>query len=234
MRRLQEPFILINFKAYAKATGDQAVRLAKLLQAVARKEKRNVAVAVQPMDVYRVNKATRLPVFSQHIDGINPGAHTGQILPEDVVENGAIGTLINHSEDQMSDKAIKEAIRRSKEVGLLPIVCAADIKKLRQYLKYEPSYIAYEPPELIGTRTSVTEKKDKIIEKAVKMITKKSVFKRKAPETKLIIGAGIHGPEDLAILSVEGIDGVLISNSVVNAVNPEKALRDMLKGIKDA
>ncbi len=233
MRKLQEPFIIINFKTYAKATGDEAVKLAKLLERVARKEKKTIAVAVQPIDIYRVDKATRLPILSQHIDPIEPGAHTGHILPEDIAENGAVGTLINHSEDGMNPKTIMKAVQRAKDVGLLPIVCARDLKQVKEFLKYEPSYIAYEPPELIGTRMSVTEKKGGVVEKALKILKPRGLFKKKRlVDTKLIVGAGIHSPDDLAVLSMEGVAGALISNAIVNAVNPEKTLREMLNGIK--
>ena len=97
---LKTPLIIVNFKTYESATGRNAEQLAKICEKVAKQTKINIAVAVQDADIYRVSHTVKIPVLSEHMDPISYGAHTGHILPEDIKENGAKGSLLNHSEDR--------------------------------------------------------------------------------------------------------------------------------------
>ena len=116
---LNTPLILINFKTYSEALGEKAVRLAKIAEMVSKKTGKCIAVAPQYTDIRRIARETNLPVFAQHIDPVEPGAHTGKILPESIKEAGAIGTLINHSERQMKISDIERCILSAKSLGLL-------------------------------------------------------------------------------------------------------------------
>ncbi|MFH1317000.1 MAG: triose-phosphate isomerase, partial [Candidatus Woesearchaeota archaeon] len=82
--KLKTPVIIINFKTYKSATGKNALNLAKICEKVAKKNKANIAVAVQDADIYRVSSNVKIPVLAQHIDDINFGSHTGATLAEDV------------------------------------------------------------------------------------------------------------------------------------------------------
>ena len=101
---LPKPLWITNFKNYAEATGENAVKLAKIHQKVADDTGASIAVAVSPMDVYRVSQAVSIPVFSQHVDLADYGKHTGHILPQLIKKSGGVGALINHSERRMSAK----------------------------------------------------------------------------------------------------------------------------------
>ena len=90
--------LVVNFKTYLEATGKKAVELAKVAEEIARERGISIAVAPQFTDLKPVSEATGIPVFSQHIDPIRPGASTGHILAEAVKSSGAVGTLLNHSE----------------------------------------------------------------------------------------------------------------------------------------
>ena len=61
----------------------------------------------------------KIPIFAQHVDGVNYGSHTGSILPEAVRYSGAVGTLVNHAECQMSWEEIEKTIN-SSDLGLNP------------------------------------------------------------------------------------------------------------------
>lgn len=64
---------VINFKAYPQAMGKRAVKLAKICERVAKKERANIAVAVQATDLALVSAAVSIPVLAQHVDGVQPG-----------------------------------------------------------------------------------------------------------------------------------------------------------------
>ena len=90
------PVIITNFKTYPEATGAKALDLAKAHAKVAVECKASMAVAVQPTDLTMLAASVSFPVFAQHIDPVEPGAHTGAILPEAVKGAGAWGVIINH------------------------------------------------------------------------------------------------------------------------------------------
>jgi len=114
----ETPLILVNFKTYHSAVGQRAVDLAKICEKVAKKTKVNVLISVTDYDLFRVAKTVSIPVLAQHIDPVMYGSHTGHALPEAILESGAMGTLINHSEHRRPLKVIKAAIERAQAVGL--------------------------------------------------------------------------------------------------------------------
>jgi len=215
------PVIIVNFKTYESATGENAVKMAKSFENTAKKLKVSVALCVQNCDLYAVSKAVLLPVFAQHVDGIEYGAHTGYVLPQSVKQNGAYGTLLNHAEHQISDDVLRTTLEKAKQAGLFTLVCANTPQTAGKFFKYKPDLIAVEPPELIGGDISVSKAKPDIITKAVKLVGTK----------KLIVGAGIKNGDDVRIAVKLGASGVLVASGVVQAPNPVKALIDLAKGL---
>ena len=124
------PLMIVNFKTYKEATGENAVKLAKACEAAAAKAKgrAKIVVAVQAADIFRVTSAidTKLvEVFAQHIDANGQGKSTGFVTAEAVREAGASGTLLNHAEHKITDIAKRIAI--AKAAGLTTVVCAANL-----------------------------------------------------------------------------------------------------------
>lgn len=215
-----KPLILINFKTYKEGTGRLGLRLAKAVKNF--KSKRyHLAVAPQLIDLQKICAETKMPVFSQHLDNIHFGSHTGSVLPIAVKASGAIGTILNHSEKQLTLKEIKESLELCKKLDLISIVCAADLKTIKKVLNYHPDFIAYEPKKLIGTNRSVTTENPKIITQAVDLCEKKNI--------KLIAGAGVHSKKDIRTAIKLGASGVLIAHKVVRAKAPRKILKELLE-----
>lgn len=210
------PVILVNFKAYESAVGENALNLAKIHEKVAQETGVSIGVCVQHMDLYRIAKEVSIPVFAQHIDPINFGSGTGLVLPELAKEAGAFGTLINHAEHQVPDEVLEKAIARAKEVGLYTVVCANTPEKAAEILKFNPDLIAVEPPELIGGDVSVTTQPE-IIEKSVELIG----------EDKLLVGAGVKTGEDVANALKLKSKGVLLASGITKADDPQQVLVDL-------
>ena len=93
--------IFINFKTYEQGTGANAVKLAKIIEEASFETHVKIIPAVQASDIKEITNTTKLEVWVQKIDPVDPGAHTGAILPEAVVEDGATGTFLNHSENKI-------------------------------------------------------------------------------------------------------------------------------------
>src|SRR5215469_14409133 len=117
------PAIIVNFKTYIEATGKRGVELAKIADEVSRESGVTIAVAPQFTDLKSVVEAVEIPVFSQHVDSIKAGAHTGHVLPEAVKAAGAWGTLLNHSERRIKISEIEEALSLAREADVATLVC---------------------------------------------------------------------------------------------------------------
>lgn len=214
---LRTPVIIINFKTYDKATGNKAVELAKICEKVAISTGKNIVLAVQSTDIKSVANAVSIPVLAQHIDPVNYGSHTGFVLPEAIKEAGAVGTLVNHSEHQVSKEIIDKIIWRAKEIGLIVVACANTPDKGAEIAPSLPHFIAIEPPELIGGTISVSSAKPELISESVSKIN-----------CPVLVGAGVKTGEDVKIGIKLGAKGILLASGITKANDPEKVLRDLV------
>jgi triosephosphate isomerase len=222
------PVLFINFKTHAMATGNAALSLAKKAERVALAEKVSIALVVQATDIRLVSKSVKLPVFAQHIDPIGIGGNTGHILPEAVKQAGATGTILNHAENKRNNNVLLKSISRAKRLGLTTMVCAESVVRAKQIASFpkKPELIAIEPPELIGGRVSVSSAKPRLIRDGVRAI------KEIAPKITVITGAGIKNASDVEKAIQLGTKGVFVSSGIVKAQNQEKAIRELVAGLK--
>lgn len=215
------PILVINFKTYSESTGENAVKLAKICEKVANETKKSIAVAVTAPDIYRVSQAVSIPVFAQHLDNVEPGAHTGSILLENLKQNGAAGTLMNHSEDQYRIDFLQKDVKKAKQSQLATIVCANNVQIAKAVAAFEPDMIAVEPPELIGGDVSVSKAKPEIIKDTVKAV-------KKVAKIPVLCGAGVQNAEDVKIALKLGSKGILIASAVVKAQDQEAKIRELV------
>ncbi|MBI5881352.1 triose-phosphate isomerase [archaeon] len=220
--------IIVNFKTYKESTGQRAVKLAKICEKVARKHKVKIIVGVQNVDLFHVSSEVSIPVFAEHMDPVGYGAHTGKDIPEDLAENGAAGVIVNHSEDRVPLRIIKEDIERANSVGLVTVACAPTSLMSERIAKLNPDYIAVEPPELIGGNISVSKARPGLITDTVKLVRKVNKV------VPVLCGAGIKDHDDVRIAIQLGCEGILVASGITKAENPEAALTDLVMGIKQA
>jgi len=216
------PMLITNFKATETAIGKKAVDLAKIHEKVATESGVNVIVATQIADIHTVSQSVSIPVFAQHCDPISFGSKTGWILPQTLVEAGAKGVILNHSEHRFNDFAkLGEAIKLAKEVGLFVVCCAETSNEGADLMqKYSPDLIAVEPPELIGGDISVSTAQPELIKESVEKIG----------ENKVLVGAGVKNGEDVKIANKLGSVGILVASGITKSDNPESAIKDLLSG----
>lgn len=221
-----KPIILVNFKTYKEATGRNALKLAKICEKIAKRAKIKMILCAQTADICVVAKNSSLPVFGQHVDYFEQGRNTGFILPEDIKQDGATGTLLNHSEHRISFDAIKKTVERCKKIGLKPIVCAASIHEIKNILKLEPYCIMFEDPKLVSTGKSIT----KIEPDSVKQFADAVKEHNKKLKSNIIslCGAGISTKEDIELAIRLGCMGVGIASAIVKAKNKRKKILELL------
>ena len=222
---MKTPAIVINFKVYNEVVGEKGIELAKICENIAKKEDVEIVVVPQMVDLGVIAKSVSIPVFSQHVDAVEPGSKTGHTTPESVKGAGGTGTLINHSEMKMRIADIDFAVEKCRELGLETIVCSNNLEVSKACSLTNPDFVAVEPPELIGGDVSVTAANPEIVRNTVNAI------KNINPNVKVLCGAGVKNGKDVAKALELGAEGVLLASGVVKAKNPKDVLMDLISGI---
>ena len=207
-----EPIIVINFKTYKQ--GKEVVKLAKKIEELDKK----IIIGVQALDILKVVKAVKNPVYVQHVDYQEIGRNTGYVLPEAVKVNGARGVFLNHSEHRLKLDVIKKTVKRCKALKLKTAIFAKDLKQAQKIKKLKPDYLIIEPPELVAGKISVSKAKPKLIEEIKKKL-----------KYDFLVGAGIKTNEDVKAAMKLGASGIAISSAITKAKNPVKKLKELLK-----
>ena len=213
--------MVVNFKTYMEATGKRAIELAKVAEDVSRETGVTIIVAPQFTDIEPVSKTVDIPVFSQHMDAVKPGAHTGHVLAEAVKSAGADGSLLNHSERRINPSEITESVKLCAEADLRSLVCADTTAASVGIAKMMPDMIAIEPPELIGTGISVSKARPELITESVNEIRKLN------RGVKVLCGAGVTSAEDVSKALELGSEGVLVASGIVKSKDPRIVLQSM-------
>ena len=221
---IQLPTVMINFKTYNESAGEEAEEIVRLCKEVHDETAKGISCCPQSADIYRCAQYN-IPILAQHEDTDAPGGHTGKMSIKSLKENGALGSLVNHSEDRISFDKIKDSIHLLREAGLISVVCVRDVHEAKGIASLHPDIIAIEPPELIGGDVSVTTANPKIISQTVEVVHKID------PDISILCGAGVKTGKDVAKALELGAEGVLVASGVVKASDKKKAILDLVKGI---
>lgn len=218
--------IFVNFKTYEESSGKNAIALVGLIEKVASQSQLKIIPVVQAADVKESVSSSKLEIWTQKVDPVEFGAHTGSIIPEAVLDDGASGTFLNHSEAKFEKfEDLKMAHIRATQVGLKTLIFAADIEELKKVLELKPTFVSYEPPELIGNETtSVSQAKPEIVKEAAEVA--------KTFGVPLIVGAGIHNSEDVKKSLELGAVGVAVASGIIKSKDPKAALENLVEGFR--
>ncbi|AJB41305.1 Triosephosphate isomerase [Thermofilum adornatum 1505] len=223
--KIEYPLILINFKAYAEASGKKGLQLAKVAEKLSKEYGVTIAVAPQLTDLMFIAQQVDIPVFSQHVDDVSPGSHTGHVTLEAVKDAGAIGTMVNHSERRVRADQIDVVVKRARQLNLVTVVCTNTPEVTAAMAALGPDMVAIEPPELIGTGIPVSKAKPEVVTSSVDLVKKIN------PNVKVLCGAGITTGDDVAAALRLGTVGVLLASGIVKAKDWEKAILDLIRPI---
>jgi triosephosphate isomerase len=160
------------------------------------------------------------------MDNVKPGSCTGHVTPESVAGCGAMGTLLNHSENRLKLADIDALVQRAKTLELETIVCTNNIAVTKACAELAPTYVAIEPPELIGGDISVTTADPDIVKKSVAEVKKIDA------NVGVLCGAGVKTGDDVKAALQLGTVGVLLASGVTKAADPKKALLDLAMGLE--
>ncbi|MGQ9542673.1 MAG: triose-phosphate isomerase [Candidatus Bathyarchaeia archaeon] len=226
-RDIHYPIIIVNLKSYLEVVGKKAEELAKISERVTYETGTCIGLAPHFTDIGKIS-IFDIPVFSQHIDPVEPGPFTGHVVAESVAEAGAVGTIINHSERRLGLSDVEVAVERARKVGLASVVCANSRRVGIAAAAFAPNMIAIEPPELIGTGLAVSKVKPWIVSESVQQI------KKIDPAISVLCGAGIMSGEDVQAAIKLGSAGILVASGVVKATDWKGSLLELAKAAADA
>ena len=208
--------IIINFKNYKH--GKEALDLAEKIQ----KFLPEAIVAVSPSDVGYLTRHMKLKVFAQHIDVVQDEKKaTGFLTINAIKSNGAVGSLINHSEHQLSNSQVKESVELLGKNKIFCVVCVRNLLSAKNILKYGPDAIAFEDEKLIASGMSIATCRADDVRKFVELL--------KGSKVVPICGAGISSAKDIGAAFELGCEGVLIASAIANSDNPKDFLKEVSK-----
>jgi triosephosphate isomerase len=226
MKRLEKPLIVLNFKCYDESIGENSMRLAKIAEKISQDHGITIVVCPTHIDLRRVASEVSIPVFAQHFDPVELGAHTGYIPPEAIRDARASGSLVNHSERRLLLADVDTCISKAKNLGLYTCVCSNNAQVSASIAALNPDIVAVEPPELIGSGKSVSKTKPEIVTSTVNLI-------RGINEKVVVLcGAGITTGEDARAAIKLGTDGILLASAFTKASDPAKVLADLANGAR--
>ncbi len=217
------PVLVINYKLYSETLGENGKRIAEHAKIISDRLSVNIVIAPAFSDIRLLSGI--VPVVAQHIDPLEPGAHTGSITAEAIRKAGAVGTIINHSERKLDPKTVGQCVLRAKQNNLMTICCADSPEIAARFAGLSPDYIMIELPELIGGNKSIAKTNPQIISQTVNLV--KSVD----PAVGVICGAGVSTGEDAMIARKLGAIGVAAASAIAKAKNPERVVEDIASGL---
>jgi triosephosphate isomerase len=221
------PLVLVNLKTYPESSGRRALRITRAAGRIAADLGVSIALAPSALDLGAVAGVARVPVFAQHVDPVGPGQQTGAIPPEQVRSLGAVGTLLNHSEKRLAPEALARARDVCRKAKLVTVICAGGPAQAARVAALRPEFVAIEPPDLIGGSVSVSSARPVVVSKGVEAVRATS------RTTRVLCGAGVKTPQDVAKALELGTQGVLLASGVARARDPARALRSLAKGLLD-
>jgi triosephosphate isomerase len=210
-------FVLVNLKAYPC----DPIEVAEAARDVS--EETGVRIAIAPQAAHLSAVAdTGVETWAQHVSPVDHGSHTGSTLAEAAADAGAVGTLLNHSENRLKLADIDGSLDAADRAGLETCVCANNPDQIGAVATLGPDSVAVEPPELIGTGTPVSKADPDIVTDAVDAAAAAD------ESVDVYCGAGISTGEDLDAAGELGASGVLLASGVAKAEDPRAALEDLV------
>ncbi len=221
---MDRPLIVVNFKTYASASGEQAESLLEAMEQHAPGPATMVAVASAFDLAVLASQAKGVQVWAQHLDPVGLGGFTGWMEPQTALHRGAQGSLINHAEHKVELDHVRSLLE------MLPndfpvCACAADVDEAKALAALNPTYIAVEPPELIGGDISVTTADPAIVSETVEAV------KAVNPNVRVLCGAGVKNGHDVAKALELGAEGVLLASGVTKASDVHAVLADLVASL---
>ncbi len=179
-------------------------------------------------------KATSIALGAQTVAEFAPGAYTGEVAAEMLIDVGCRYVLVGHSERRTlfaeNDAKISGKFSRAMKLGLIPVLCIGETLKewqaeetfavlTRQLTAVfaeandlKDFIIAYEPVWAIGTGKVASPEHVQSVHRFIRAILT-DVFHLEAQKIPIVYGGSVKAQNFAALLAMEDIDGGLIGGA---------------------
>jgi triosephosphate isomerase len=224
-------FIAGNWKMF-KGRAETRVFCHELARAIAPAPGVRVAVcppALSLSEAVAALSGTALAVFGQNAHWASSGAFTGELAPEMLVEAGATGAIVGHSERRQlfgeTDETAGQRAAHTLAAGLEVIACVGELEEERtagqtnEVLRrqvgaiadavgvHERLTLAYEPVWAIGTGRTATPE---IAQEA-------HAFIRSLLDVPVLYGGSVKPENAAELLAQPDLDGALVGGASLDA-----------------
>ncbi len=241
----RRPLIAANWKLWGTAAqaGPYAERLLELLPDEGRRGA-DVALCV-PFTVIettaRALEGSGVLVAAQNMSAAEDGAFTGEVSAAMLVEAGARGVVLGHSERRQlfgeTDRALQDKVPAALAAGLLPIFCVGETEDEREAGEMERKLrnqvgeglegvsdaqladvvVAYEPIWAIGTgKVATPEQAQEAVAFVRALVSSRS--EEAAERLRILYGGSVKPDNAAEILAQPDVDGALVGGA---SLDPE-------------
>jgi triosephosphate isomerase len=171
--------------------------------------------------VQGLGEGSSVKVYAQNVHWELEGAFTGEVSAPMLLEVGAAGAIVGHSERRQyfgeTDEAVRRRAETALEAGLAVIACVGETQVEREaeeteavlerqvsvLPRHERLVIAYEPVWAIGTGRTATPE---IAQEA-------HAFIKTLHPASVLYGGSVNPENAPALLALPGVDGALVGGA---------------------
>jgi triosephosphate isomerase (TIM) len=239
---MRKPYIAGNWKM--NMTIDESVKLAEALAAGIGNIDADVAVVPQFLAVPAVAKAlagSSVKVGAQDVFYEKPGAFTGEIAPEMLIDAGCTFALVGHSERRHvigeTDEIIRKKLDALLAADLDVILCIGELIEERNAGKTEERLdiqvragltgltpeqlkkvtLAYEPVWAIGTGVTATTEQAQEAHAFVRKLVAEMFNQEAAEAMRIQYGGSVKPGNAGELISQKDVDGALVGGAALKA-----------------
>lgn len=186
---------------------------------------------------------TAMKLGAQDCSEYAPGAYTGEIAAEMLVDLGCQFTILGHSERRQmfgdSDERVFAKVRRAQAHGLTTILCVGETleerktgatsdivgEQLRTILEHKDAesllrsmVIAYEPIWAIGTGETATPEQAQAVHETIRQLIAAAAPER-AASVRILYGGSVKPDNAAELFAMPDIDGGLIGGASLEAAS---------------
>ena len=239
----RRPYIAGNWKMN-KTTAEARAFVEELAPLVAGAADRvDIALAVPFTALTTAIEAARdtpIRILAQTMHQASDGAFTGEVSAAMLVDVGADGVVLGHSERRAlfaeTDRALQDKVPAALSAGLEPILCvgeteeerdAGDMERRLRHQVQEALHrvpeerlpelvIAYEPVWAIGTgRVATPDEAEEAIGFARALVADRS--RPAAKRVRILYGGSVKGDNAAELLAEPDVDGALVGGGSLDA-----------------
>ena len=179
--------------------------------------------------VQGLGEGSDVRVYAQNVHWELEGAFTGEVSAPMLIEVGATGTIVGHSERRQyfgeTDDTVRLRAEAALEAGLHVIACVGETEAQREADQtedvlarqvavlpvHERLVIAYEPVWAIGTGKTATPE----------TAQEAHAFIKSLHETRVLYGGSVKPENAKVLLAQKDVDGALVGGASLDALSFE-------------